>query len=150
MDRRTTENPVVASGEAPSQHTLLALVERARQASAAAYAPYSKFSVGAAVLARDGSVYTGCNVENASYGLTICAERCAIWKAVSEGHKDLIALAVYTPTPTLTPPCGACRQVAYEFGGPTLPVICGSDGGTRNHTLGELLPGAFGPADLKK
>ena len=150
MDHRTTaETPALASGGPASEHVLLALVERARQASASAYAPYSKFRVGAAVVARDGSVYAGCNVENASYGLTICAERCAIWKAVSEGHTDLVALAVYTPTDTITPPCGACRQVAYEFGA-GMAIICSSEGGTRNHTIAELLPGAFGPSDLGK
>jgi cytidine deaminase len=131
-----------------SADVIAALVARARLASAAAYAPYSKFAVGAAVLTADGATYAGCNVENASYGLTICAERLAIWKAVFHGQTKIEALAVYTPTASITAPCGACRQVAYEFG-PDMIVICASDGGTRQHTLEELLPGAFGPRDLK-
>jgi cytidine deaminase len=131
----------------PSPEIAAALVERARQAGARAYAPYSRFAVGAAVLTADGAVYAGCNVENASYGLTICAERLAIWKAVSDGHTRIDALAVYTPTSSITPPCGACRQVAFEFG-PDMTVICAGDAGSERHTLGELLPGAFGPRDL--
>jgi cytidine deaminase len=146
-ERNTAETTTLGSGEIPSQTALLTLVERARQAAGAAYAPYSRFRVGAAVLASDGSVYTGCNIENASYGLTICAERCAIWKAVSDGKREIVALAVFTPTHSITPPCGACRQVAYEFG-PAMAVICGSDDGTRIHALADLLPGAFGPSDL--
>jgi cytidine deaminase len=149
MDHSTRESPILGLGNEPSEHLLLTLLERARQASTAAYAPYSKFHVGAAVLTRDGSVYSGCNVENASYGLTICAERLAIWKAVSEGRTEIVALAVFTPTTSITPPCGACRQVAFEFG-PKMEIICGSDGGTRRHTITELLPGAFGPSDLGK
>jgi cytidine deaminase len=131
----------------PLDEATEALVARAREASAAAYAPYSRFKVGAAVRAADGSIFTGCNVENASYGLTVCAERVAIWKAVSEGHTQLVALAVYTPTTTLTPPCGACRQVAFEFG-PAMTVVSACDGATGRHSLADLLPGAFGPADL--
>jgi cytidine deaminase len=131
----------------PLNAATAALVEQARQASAAAYAPYSGFRVGAAVVTSDGTVHAGCNVENASYGLTICAERLAIWKAVFEGHPKIETLVVYTPTAALTPPCGACRQVACEFG-PDMVVICASEAGARRYTLGELLPGAFGPLSL--
>jgi cytidine deaminase len=131
---------------APDAATV-ALIERARQASAAAHAPYSRFPVGAAVLTADGETFSGCNVENASYGLTVCAERVAIWKAVSEGHPRIATLVVYTPTVSITAPCGACRQVAFEFG-PITRVVCASDGGVEEYTLGELLPGAFGPSSL--
>jgi cytidine deaminase len=135
-------------GSAPSQQAIDRLIELARQAATGAHAPYSQFHVGAAVLTARGAMYTGCNVENASYGLTICAERLAIWKAVSEGHKEIAAIVVYTPTTTVTPPCGACRQVAAEFAGDAATVICASNGELRRHTVGELLPGAFRPSNL--
>jgi len=124
-----------------------ALIAQAREASAAAYAPYSGFQVVAAAVTADGTVHAGCNVENASYGLTVCAERVALWKAASEGHLRITTLVVYTPTTAITPPCGACRQVAFEFG-PDMRVICASEGGAEEHTLAELLPGAFGPSAL--
>src|SRR4051794_3476136 len=92
------------------------LADAARAASAAAYCPYSRFAVGAAVLAADGRVFNGCNVENASFGLTICAERNAIAQAVAAGVREIVAVCVHTPTATPTPPCGACRQVIVEFG----------------------------------
>jgi cytidine deaminase len=133
---------------APDAATV-ALIDRARQASTGAYSPYSRFQVGAAVLTDDGAIHTGCNVENASYGLTVCAERVAIWKAVSEGQGRIEMLVVYTPTTAITPPCGACRQVAFEFG-PEMRVICASEGGVEAYTLAELLPGAFGPSALRK
>ncbi len=132
---------------APTAEQLAQLVAEARDASARAYAPYSRFRVGAAVLAADGTVVSGCNVENASYGLTICAERVAITKAVSAGHTQLVALAVYTPTEAPTPPCGACRQVANEFG-PGMVVVCAGAAGQTVHGLAELLPFAFGPGNL--
>jgi cytidine deaminase len=132
-----------------SDPTTVALIGHARHASAAAYAPYSGFRVGAAVLTADGEIYGGCNVENASYGLTVCAERVAIWKAVSDGAPRITTLVVYTPTSTITAPCGACRQVAFEFG-PDMKVICVCDGGEEEFTLAQLLPGAFGPSSLGK
>ena len=92
------------------------LIEAARQAREKAYAPYSRFKVGAAVLTSDGKIYTGCNIENASYGMSNCAERTAIFKAVSEGETKLEALAVIGDTNTPISPCGACRQVIAEFG----------------------------------
>lgn len=119
----------------------------ARGAAGRAYAPYSRFPVGAAVLAADGSIYTGCNVENASYGLTVCAERIAIFNAVAQGARAIAAIAVYTPTPGPTMPCGACRQVLREFGGEAL-VICCSDARSVESALPELLPNAFGPESL--
>jgi cytidine deaminase len=126
------------------------LLARAREARAHAYAPYSRFYVGAALLATDGRVFTGCNVENASYGLANCAERVAIGKAVSEGAREFAAIAVTGPDDvTPTAPCGACRQVLYEFG-PDMPLIMpAADGdGYQLTSVGELLPGAFGPAAL--
>lgn len=126
------------------------LLARAREVRANAYAPYSRFHVGAALLAADGRVFTGCNVENASYGLANCAERVAIGKAVSEGAREFAAIAVTGPQDAVpTAPCGACRQVLYEFG-PQMPLILPSDNadGYEVTSVGALLPGAFGPAAL--
>ena len=118
------------------------LVDRAKAVLNNAYAPYSKFKVAAAVRTKSGRVYTGVNIENASYGLTICAERVAVFKAVSEGDRDIEAVAVYTDTEEPTPPCGACRQVIAEFNPDALIVMAG-----RKKTvvvrLSELLPHAF-------
>ena len=124
------------------------LVKRAREALTNAYSPYSKIRVGAAVLATDGRVFTGCNVENASYGMTWCAERTAIVKAVSEGAHAFTTIAIATSRPQPLMPCGACRQVLREFA-PTLRVIVVGDGGQRHETtLSALLPDAFGPEDI--
>ncbi len=121
----------------------------ARGASEHAYAPYSKFRVGAAILTEEGEIFSGCNVENASYGLTICAERNAVFKAAAAGKRTVIAVAVYTPTASPTAPCGACRQVLNEFG-PDARVFCFCDGpGTIEASLAELLPNAFGPKNLE-
>jgi cytidine deaminase len=117
--------------------------ERARQASGNSYCRYSRFPVGAAVLTETGDIYTGCNVENVSYGLTVCAERTAIFKAISEGHKEIQVVVVYTPTGRATPPCGACRQVINEFG-PNARIVCFCDTPHRIDTvLNRLLPHAF-------
>jgi len=104
--------------KAPTPAQCRKLEAAAKSAARRAYAPYSKFQVGAAVLAASGKIYAGCNVENASYGLTNCAERTAIFNAVAAGEKNLKVqcVVVYTPTPTATAPCGACRQVIFEFG----------------------------------
>ncbi|HEX2076394.1 MAG TPA: cytidine deaminase [Longimicrobium sp.] len=126
------------------------LLARAREARANAYAPYSRFPVGAALLAADGRVFTGCNVENASFGLTNCAERVAVGKAVSEGAREFVAIAVVGPEDQAAcTPCGACRQVLSEFG-PAMPVIMPSTGpdGYQATSTDALLPGAFGPARL--
>ena len=120
------------------------LMEAAKRARANAYCRYSHFAVGAALLTEDGSVFTGCNVENAAYGECICAERTAVVKAVSEGHRKFAAIAICgapegeAPEKTC-PPCGACRQVLAEFGGGEMQVIL-TDG---VYTLGTLLPGRF-------
>ncbi|MGH7943537.1 MAG: cytidine deaminase [Opitutaceae bacterium] len=122
----------------------------ARTAAKFSYSPYSKFQVGAAVLAGSGQVYTGGNVENASYGLCNCAERTAIFTAAAAGERRLEAVVVYTPTPRPTMPCGACRQVINEFG-PQAIVIAICDSAERiENTLPELLRHAFGPKNLLK
>lgn len=123
------------------------LKERAFEAAIKAYAPYSKFKVGCALLTSSGNVYTGCNVENASYGLTTCAERNAIASAINiEGEIEIKKLVVYTPTPNPTPPCGACRQVIHEFGNPEIKSYCDGKESNTYHSK-DLLPHAF---DLKK
>ena len=128
--------------------TLQRMIALARQASVSAYCPYSGFAVGAAVLGDGGEIVAGCNVENASYGLTICAERVAIFAAVARGMPSIRAVVVSTPTSSPTAPCGACRQVIHEFG-PGAEVICVCDGPDLiRRPLSELLPGAFGPRDL--
>jgi cytidine deaminase len=125
------------------------LTRRAREASMHAYAPYSNFPVGAAVLARDGQIYAGANVENASYGLSICAERSAIFQAIADGATRIHAMAVYTPTATATPPCGACRQVMMEFGPDMLVICCCDDANAQQrYVLADLLPKAFGAKNL--
>ena len=119
------------------------LIAAAKAAQRNAHAPYSKFRVGAALLTKSGKVYTGVNVENASYGLTNCAERVAVGKAVSEGHRKFQAIAVVAPSAALSP-CGACRQVLSEFG--ECVVICADSRSTRRlriHLLSELLPHSF-------
>ncbi|MDY0320017.1 MAG: cytidine deaminase [Candidatus Cloacimonadaceae bacterium] len=121
---------------------LTKLLEIAKQAAEKAYVPYSGFKVGSAVICIDGSVYSGCNVENASYSLTICAERTAIFKAISEGHKQFTAIAIYVDSDKVFPPCGACRQVISEFA-PTIPVVYANLNETIETTMDKLLPGAF-------
>jgi len=122
----------------------------ARAAREHAYAPYSTFAVGAAVETTDGRRFSGANVENASYGLTICAERTAVFAAVLAGARRLAAVAVSGPDGTTTTPCGACRQVLAEFGAPDVPLTYArADGGWSDTTLGELLPVAFDAAALE-
>lgn len=131
------------------------LIRAAFAARRFAYTPYSHFQVGAALLAKDGKVYTGCNIENAGYTPTNCAERTALFKAVSEGERHFSAIAIVgsmqgTVNTLVTGPCGVCRQALYEFGGPELTVIMAK---TEEDyiviTLGELLPYGFGPANLE-
>jgi cytidine deaminase len=125
-----------------------ALVAAARAARERAYAPYSRFPVGAAVI-DDGEVFSAPNIENASYPMSVCAERNAVAVAVAAGHRRIQAVAVVGSGDTPTPPCGGCRQVLYEFGGPGLTVICEAPSGERlMWALEDLLPSAFGPADL--
>lgn len=132
----------------PTPAQLRKLKQAAKSAASRAYAPYSKFRVGAAILTADGKITAGCNVENASYGLSNCAERTAIFSAVAAGRRKLQCVVVYTPTPTATAPCGACRQVIHEFG-PAARVISFCAGkASIDTTISALLPGAFGPNDL--
>ena len=123
------------------------LIAKATEAREKAYVPYSLFAVGAALLAQSGRVYTGCNVENASYGLSICAERTAVFKAVSEGERDFEAIAVVTENGVT--PCGACRQVLMEFGEDIQVIVADETGAYRVFGLQELLPEAFNSEDLE-
>lgn len=119
------------------------LVEAARAAREHAVATFSGFKVGAALETADGAIVTGCNVENATYGLTICAERVAVFKALSEGHREFARIAVVADTERPTPPCGACRQILWEFGGDLQVILANLTAVTARHTLRELLPWPF-------
>ena len=126
------------------------LVAQAQQAREFAYVPYSRFKVGAALLGASGRVFTGCNVENAAYPLCTCAERTAVVKAVSEGEKHIVAVAVVTATGAM--PCGACRQVLREFAGPESDlrvIVADTAGHWQTYTIEELLPEGFGPHQLE-
>jgi cytidine deaminase len=123
-----------------------ALITAAAKARGAAYAPYSRFAVGAALLAASGQVYTGCNVENASYGLTVCAERNALFHAVAQGERRFTAVAVVTQNGVT--PCGACRQVLAEFNAQMTVIVADTMGNRCIYNLAELLPDAFGPEHL--
>ena len=125
------------------------LVEKAVEMQRYAYCPYSNFHVGAALLCEDGTVFTGCNVESAAYGSTICAERTALLKAVSEGYTDFAAIAISSQGDDYCWPCGSCRQMLYEFA-PDLRVLAArGDGKFEEMSLRELLPRGFGAANLK-
>jgi len=123
------------------------LINLAKQVRKKAYTPYSHYKVGAALLGKSGKVYTGCNVENASYGHTVCAERTAVLKAVSEGEREFEAVAVVTKNGGS--PCGACRQVLSEFAPELAVYIANKDGAYRTTTLKKLLPDSFTPAHLQ-
>lgn len=123
------------------------LLREAREALEKAYAPYSGYPVGAALLTRSGRLYTGANVENASYGLSICAERVAAFKAVADGEREFEAVAVVTENGVT--PCGACRQVLSEFGPRMRVLVADAQGRRRDYILSDLIPDAFTPADLK-
>lgn len=125
------------------------LLDMAIQARRWAYAPYSNYAVGAALLTSSGKIYDGVNIENAAYPTTICAERVAVFKAVSEGERDFVAIAVVTSNAGT--PCGSCRQVLAEFGVNTLVIIGDTEGRVAQEvTVADLLPGAFLPADLAR
>jgi len=120
-----------------------ALVEAALAVRSNAFAPFSKFLVGAAVEDADGRIHSGCNVENATYGLTICAERVALFKAISEGVRAFRRVAVVADTDVLTPPCGACRQILWEFCGDVELILANLKGKTETYQLKELFPKPF-------
>jgi cytidine deaminase len=127
-----------------------ALVDAALRVRENAHAPFSKFKVGAAVEDQHGRIFTGCNVENATYGLTVCAERVAIFKAISEGAGKFTRVAVVADTDTLTPPCGACRQILWEFCGDVELVISNLQGKQETVRLAELFPRAFDASFLDR
>jgi cytidine deaminase len=126
-----------------SEESLQQLIETAKLARLQSIAPFSNFLVGAAVKTEEGKVYTGCNVESASYGLTVCAERVAIWKALSEGERQFTELAIVADTESLTPPCGTCRQIIWEFAKNATIVLGNLRGETQIVSIKELLPRAF-------
>jgi cytidine deaminase len=133
----------------PSTKTVIdreALAQAARRARERAYAPYSNYRVGAALLTEDGTVVTGCNVENASYPACICAERVAITKAISDGHRSFVAIAVATRNGGS--PCGVCRQVMNEFAPDMLVILADDERIVAEHPLADLLPHGFGPENL--
>lgn len=125
------------------------MIEIAADVRKMAYAPYSNFKVGAAVETENGDVYTGCNIESASYGLTVCAERVAIWKGISRGEKRFGRIAVVVDTEDLTPPCGVCRQIIWEFCGDVPVILANLNGKTETVMMSELLPRAFDSKFLK-
>ena len=126
-----------------------ALVQAARRARRNAHAGYSRFKVGAALETADGTIVTGCNIENATYGLTVCAERVAMWKALSEGHRRFRRIAVVADTAAPTPPCGPCRQILWEFGGDLEVILANLRTEKGRHRLSALLPLPFDARLLK-
>jgi len=126
-----------------SEESVQSLIETATDARLQSVAPFSRFLVGAAVRTENGKVYTGCNVESASYGLTVCAERVAIWKALSEGERQFTELAVVADTESLTPPCGTCRQIIWEFAKHATVVLANLRGQRETVSVKDLLPRAF-------
>jgi len=132
-----------------SEESFQSLIEAAKEARLHSVAPFSNFKVGAAVRTESGKIYTGCNVESASYGLTVCAERVAIWKALSEGDRHFTQLAVVADTETLTPPCGTCRQIIWEFARGADIVFANLKGDSEVFHISDLLPRAFDARFLK-
>ena len=142
----TLPTETLLSEAAISEAAISNLVAAAREAQLSAYAPYSNFTVGAALLLSDGTVYKGCNIENASFGLTVCAERVAVFHAVAAGRMDIVAVAVSTSAPKLCKPCGACRQVIAEFSRADAPIVVIStteSGLSATETITDLLPDNF-------
>lgn len=131
------------------KHSDQELIDAARDVRENAYAPFSDFRVGAALETDDDEVITGCNVESASYGLTVCAERVAIWKAISQGKRKIKHIAVVADTEELTPPCGVCRQIIWEFGGDIPVILANLKGKTEVVQMRDLLPRAFDTKFLK-
>jgi cytidine deaminase len=139
---------VGATRRRPTRATLSAMAALAREARKRAHAPFSRFRVGAALKTRTGEIVTGCNIENASYGLTLCAERVAVFKAVSEGLGDFDAIAIVADSRRPTAPCGACRQILWEFCGDLVVYMVDLKGRSRTLRLSELLPLPFDESNL--
>lgn len=153
MARKRATRKSVRTATSSASEADLALLDAARRALERAYSPYSGVRVGAALVDDGGRVHVGCNVENASYGLTVCAERCAVGNAIASGARRFRALAIASSTAEALPPCGACRQTLHEFA-PELRIVLGTSrrrtpDRVRVTTLAELFPGAFGPSDLR-
>jgi len=127
----------------PGKETIDQMFQLTREAKDRAYAPYSKFKVGVALLGKNGKIYTGCNVENASHGLSVCAERAAVFKAVSDGEQAFDTIAILSDTENPITPCGACRQVLAEFNPNLKVVMVTTSGKQKSRSLSELLPDAF-------
>lgn len=132
------------------EKSLEELIEMAIEAREHSHAPFSNFRVGAVVVTTEGEIFTGCNVESASYGLTVCAERVAIWKAVSEGRKEFKRVIVVADTEELTPPCGVCRQIIWEFCHDASVTLANLKGKSETLTMNDLLPRAFDSKFLHK
>ena len=131
------------------EHSEKELVEAAIRVRENAYAPFSEFKVGAALVTDDGQIIVGSNVESASYGLTVCAERVAVWNAISHGERKIKKIAVVADTAELTPPCGVCRQIIWEFGGDIPVILANLHGKTETVQMKDLLPRAFDTKFLK-
>ncbi len=131
------------------EHSEQELIDAATKVRDHAYAPFSNFRVGSAIETDDGQIIDGCNVESASYGLTVCAERVAIWKAISEGKRKIKHIAVVADTEELTPPCGVCRQIIWEFGGDIPVIMANLKGKVETVQMKDLLPRAFDTKFLK-
>ena len=125
------------------------LIQAARKAKTHSHSPYSKFRVGAAVMTKSGKIYTGCNIENSSYSLTVCAERTALFKAVSEGEKKFLAMVISTDVNDFISPCGACRQVISDLAGDIIVILTNGVGKTKIMKMKDLLPHPFTPKNLK-
>jgi cytidine deaminase len=125
------------------------LINHAQKAKRHSYSPHSNFRVGAAIVTKDGKIYSGCNIENSSYSLTICAERTAIFKAISEGHRKFSAIAITSDLKEEIPPCGACRQVLFDLAGNIDVIMVGENNSTKTCKLIELLPIPFDSSMLK-
>ncbi len=131
------------------EHSDIELIKAATDVRENAYAPFSEFKVGSALETDDGQIIAGSNVESASYGLTVCAERVAVWNAISQGKRKIKKIAVVADTEGLTPPCGVCRQIIWEFGGDIPVVLANLNGKTETVQMKDLLPRAFDTKFLK-
>jgi cytidine deaminase len=145
--RRRARQPAVHAAGARAGAS--GLIDAARQARLRSLADFSGFAVGAALETSTGDIVTGCNIENATYGLTMCAERVALFKALSEGHRRFEAIAVSASAPRPTPPCGSCRQLLWEYCGDIPVIMAGTTGDISRTTLARLFPEPFGPGNLE-